>query len=69
MIQFRPATDRGHTHIGWLNSHHTFSFGEYRDPQQMGYRSLRVINDDRVVAGAGVAGVVTRLNSRTRDSI
>jgi len=53
MIQLRPAADRGHTQIGWLNSHHTFSFGEYRDPQQMGYRSLRVINDDRVIAGAG----------------
>jgi len=53
MIQIRPAADRGHTHIGWLNSHHTFSFGEYHDPKHMGYRSLRVINDDRVVAGAG----------------
>ena len=53
MIQVRPARDRGRTDWGWLDSRHTFSFGEYHDPSHMGFRSLRVINDDRVKAGAG----------------
>jgi quercetin 2,3-dioxygenase len=53
MITLSPAKDRGHTDIGWLDSHHTFSFGEYYDAKHMGFRSLRVINDDRVAAGGG----------------
>ena len=53
MIQVRPASDRGRTEWGWLDSRHTFSFGEYHDPAHMGFRSLRVINDDRVKPGAG----------------
>jgi quercetin 2,3-dioxygenase len=44
---------RGHTKIGWLDSHHTFSFGNFQDPDRMGFRSLRVINDDQIIPGAG----------------
>jgi redox-sensitive bicupin YhaK (pirin superfamily) len=53
MITIRPAAERGQTDWGWLDSRHTFSFGEYFDPRNMGFRSLRVINDDRVKPGAG----------------
>ena len=53
MYQIRHAEDRGHTQISWLNSHHSFSFGSYRAPAHMGFRSLRVINDDRVAPGGG----------------
>ena len=53
MIQVRSAADRGRTEWGWLDSRHTFSFGEYYDPSHEGFRSLRVINDDRVEPGAG----------------
>lgn len=49
----RPAGSRGQTELGWLHSRHTFSFGGYFDPDHMGYRSLRVINDDVVEAGEG----------------
>jgi quercetin 2,3-dioxygenase len=53
LIQLRPAEERGHTDWGWLDSRHTFSFGDYHDPKHEGFRALRVINDDRVRAGAG----------------
>jgi hypothetical protein len=49
----RPAAARGRTDLGWLQSRHTFSFGEYHDPAHRGFRSLRVINDDIVAPGAG----------------
>ncbi|ETX10973.1 pirin [Marinomonas ushuaiensis DSM 15871] len=53
MITLRHAQDRGHANFGWLNSHHSFSFGNYYDPQQMGFSHLRVINDDTVSPDSG----------------
>ena len=53
MITVRPSTDRGRTRLDWLDSRHTFSFGGYFDARYVGYRSLRVINDDRVQPAKG----------------
>lgn len=52
-MNIRKSTDRGISNYGWLQSRHSFSFGGYQDPNHMGYRSLRVINDDRVAGGGG----------------
>ncbi len=52
-LTIRRAIDRGHANQGWLDTHHTFSFADYYDPNNMGFRALRVINEDRIKADSG----------------
>src|SRR5438270_10512586 len=53
MVKVRKANERGRTKIGWLDSWHSFSFGDYYDPNNTSFRSLRVMNDDRIAPGGG----------------
>ena len=53
MITIRKAEDRGHANHGWLDAHHSFSFAGYYDPRWMGFRTLRVLNDDTILGGGG----------------
>ena len=63
MITIRKSEDRGHFNHGWLDTYHTFSFANYYDPEWMGYRSLRVINDDLVMPGMDGINVIKELQS------
>ncbi len=74
MLTTIRSDERGHLDHGWLNARHTFSFGDYHNPERMGFESLRVINDDIVAPARGfsehphrdMAGTYTHLNPPTK---
>ena len=68
MLIIRKSEDRGHANHGWLDAHHSFSFAGYHDPQWMGFRSLRVLNDD-TIARLKVQAIVGGANEQLLDDV
>ena len=65
MIQIQKAAARGHFNHGWLNAYHTFSFGDFYDPEHTHFRALRVMNEDRIEPGINASGKLAGLHVST----